>query len=231
MRNLEHDVVGLHWLLAHRPDQVRRFDERAAQVGTGHDIYFAGDAAALGAAEALGDLPVGTLIHAPEQWLSVISSAWGGRVSQIRCAEWKRPASAPPPALPQNHVEARPLRLADVQKLRETGLERLLAPYRGPEEFLQLSFGFAVLQQNKIVSACTAFYAANGAADLATETYTSLRNNGFGGLVLAAAVREALRRGLEPQIHASACNAPVAHLAAKLGFDGPTYYTAFARQG
>jgi hypothetical protein len=231
LRNLEHDIVGLHWLLAHRPDQVRVFDERAAQVGTGHDIYFTGEGDAAGVAEALRELAVGTLIHAPQEWLGVINAAWQGRVSQIRCAEWKRDPDTPLPAQADNVAEARPLRAADVRKLGETGLERLVTPYRDAEEFLELSFGFGVVQQNKVVSACTAFYVADGAADLATETYTSLRSNGFGGAVLLAAVRETLRRGLQPQIHASACNEPVERLAARLGFEGPASYVAFARQG
>ncbi len=229
-RQLEHDVVGLHWLLRHRPGEVQVFAERAAQVGHGNDIYFAGDATAPGVAEALRQLPRAVAIHAPAAWLGAISSAWEGRVSTIRCAEWKRRTEEPLPDAAAAAV-AKPLTAPMLHKLHETGLERLTQPYHGAEEFLDLSFGFAIVLQNKIVSACTAFYAANGAADLATETYASLRNHGYGGVVLRAAVQEALRRGLQPQIHASACNGPVAHLARKLGFDEPEFYDGYARQG
>ncbi|MFG0252353.1 MAG: GNAT family N-acetyltransferase [Phycisphaerales bacterium JB038] len=227
--NLACDLVGLHWLLAHRPDQLRTFEDQAAQVGRGNDIYFGGDAQAPGVGDALRDLPQGATIHAPVTWLGAISEAWSGKVNRLGCWEWRFPADAPPPEKAAPAVKVVPLTAALLHKLPETGLERLVEPYASTEEFLDLSFGFAVVQQAKIVAACTAFYIARSAADLATETYPSMRNNGFGAAVLRASLREALLRGLQPQVHASACNAPITRIVERLGFAPPETYELYGR--
>jgi GNAT superfamily N-acetyltransferase len=223
------DLVGLHWLLDHRPEQVRCFDERAAQIGCGNDIYFAGDHRAPGVEEALRELPSGASIHAPVSWLGTVSDAWSGKVSRLNCSEWRLAAGATPPTSPTASPKVLALSAPLLPKLAETGMERLIQPYSSAEEFLDLSFGYAIVQQNKIVSACTAFYIAAATADLATETYPSLRNNGFGTAVLQAGLIEAVRRGLQPQVHASACNAPIARIVEKLGFEPALPYELYAR--
>ncbi len=223
------DLVGLHWLLAHRPDQVRCFGEQAAQVGRGNDIYFAGDDRANGVEAALGELPSGASIHAPVSWLGTVSDAWSGKVNRLSCSEWRFPAGGVSPMSASASPKVLKLSAPLLPKLAETGLERLIQPYRSAEEFLDLAFGYAIVQQNKIVSACSAFYLAAGEADLATETYPSLRNNGFGTAVLQAGLAEALRRGLRPQVHASTCNAPMARIVEKLGFEPALSYELYAR--
>ncbi|MCK4873097.1 MAG: GNAT family N-acetyltransferase [Phycisphaerales bacterium] len=223
------DTVGLDWLLVHRPQRLQMIGEHAGQIGNETDLYFGGDPGDPGVTDALRALPCGAMVHIPASWEGLLHHAWDGHTARIERLEWSRRDGRPAQLAATRPVT--PLDAHAIVLLSETGLDRLVGPYDTIDEFLSLSFGFAVIEQGKVIAAATAYYIADDRADLAVETYSPFRRRGLGAAVLAVVAAEAQVRGLSPVMHAGVCSTAAIHLARAVGFVKPTTFAAHARTG
>ena len=226
---LQHDIVGLKWLLQHRSENLRFLGNSAITIGNELDQYFGGNPESEEVMETLCKLPPNTVIRSPASWETTLQQAWQGKVGRLKRLEWSGQIKSNAEIIRRSQAKVTPLDQNNCRLLKETGLDYLIAPYRNTDDFLDKSFGFAVVEQGKIVSVGTAYYIADKKADLAVATYPSMRGRGLATSVLVCLADKCCSRGLEPQLHAAACNKVAARLAGKVGFTTPEEFTAYAR--
>jgi hypothetical protein len=86
------------------------------------------------------------------------------------------------------------------------------------QNFLAHGFGFCVLADREIASACTSAFCSGGLAEMGVETAGAFRRQGLARQVTTAFIRESLKRGLEPVWECWWENEPSRRLATRLGF-------------
>lgn len=85
------------------------------------------------------------------------------------------------------------------------------------DSFLAGGFGYAVVKEGELVSACWTMLLGGGIAELAVETAESYRRQGFATLAGCACIEHCLEQGLRP--HWDCFELPASmNLARKLGF-------------
>jgi RimJ/RimL family protein N-acetyltransferase len=88
----------------------------------------------------------------------------------------------------------------------------------GTQGFLAHGFGFCMLADGELASACDSAFCAGGWAEMGVETREAYRRQGLARQVTTAFIHESLRRGLEPVWECWWENAPSRKLATRLGF-------------
>ena len=101
------------------------------------------------------------------------------------------------------------------------------ATWRDVRTFSEQGFGFALLHNDEIASACHACFVGNGEAEVSVRTEEAYRRQGLGTLVASAFVEACLGRGLTPSWECWHDNVASDMLARRLGFkkrkDVPVY--------
>jgi RimJ/RimL family protein N-acetyltransferase len=88
----------------------------------------------------------------------------------------------------------------------------------GTQGFLAHGFGFCMLADGELASACDSAFCAGGWAEMGVETREAYRRQGLARQVTTAFIHESLRRGLEPVWECWWENEPSRKLATRLGF-------------
>ena len=89
----------------------------------------------------------------------------------------------------------------------------------GVHNFLARGFGFCMLADGELASACDSAFCAGGRAEIGVETRIPYRRQGLARQVAAVFIRESLERGLEPVWECWWENEASRSLAARLGFE------------
>ena len=88
----------------------------------------------------------------------------------------------------------------------------------GTQRFLMHGFGYCVLADGELASACDSAFCAGGKAEMGVETREPFRRQGLARQVATAFIQESLRRELEPAWECWWENEPSRKLAERLGF-------------
>ena len=88
----------------------------------------------------------------------------------------------------------------------------------GTQSFLAHGFGYCVLADAELASACDTAFCAAGWAEMGVETRVPYRRQGLARQVATAFILESLRRDLEPAWECWWENEPSQKLAERLGF-------------
>ena len=89
----------------------------------------------------------------------------------------------------------------------------------GVQNFIAHGFGFCILADGELASACDSAFCAEGAAEMGVETKAAYRRQGLARQVTTAFIWESLRRGLEPVWECWWQNEASRLLATRLGFE------------
>ena len=89
----------------------------------------------------------------------------------------------------------------------------------GVQNFLAHGFGFCVLSDGELASACDSAFCAGGWAEIGVETREAYRRQGLARQVTTAFIQASLRRGLEPVWECWWENEASRNLAVRLGFE------------
>jgi len=87
------------------------------------------------------------------------------------------------------------------------------------QNFLSNGFGYCILVDGELASACDSPFCAGGWAEIGVETRAAYRRQGLARQVTTAFIRESIRRGLEPVWECWWENEPSRSLALHLGFE------------
>ena len=104
----------------------------------------------------------------------------------------------------------------------------VLASWASIDDFLRFGLGFAILDGDKIASACTSVLASRQKMEIDVHTAEAYRGQGLATICASAFIAACLQRGTQPNWECFWDNEASSHLALKLGFtplpDYPVYY-------
>lgn len=128
-------------------------------------------------------------------------------------------AGLPPEASLPEGMSLAALDLDLIPRTGALGLKLASRFWSSAEEFLEHSFGFAVVgAEGEVASVCYAAALAGGLAEVDVATLESQRGKGLASLATHAFTRECLKRGVKPAWDCFASNESSVRLARRLGF-------------
>ncbi|MCX6344108.1 MAG: GNAT family N-acetyltransferase [Armatimonadetes bacterium] len=109
--------------------------------------------------------------------------------------------------------------------------EEILSSWQTIEEFLNIGFGYCVVQENDIVCWCLAEYVSGRKCGIGIETVQPYEKRGFATLAATAFISHCLSHGIAPHWDSWADNIGSIRVAEKVGFrkvlDYSVYYGQF----
>lgn len=169
------------------------------------------------------------LYSSSKSWLVKIDEMLGERAAKLsrKLYHWdhSRPFSFPdtPDMLP----EAFQLIIMD-EALFERYVKEMDSSYGdlwiSAENFLSKGFGFCIVKNQDLVSACNTYYVSEGRAEIDIATKEAYRRMGFASVTCRAFIHHCLQQGIEPIWDCDNGNTYSKVLAEKLGFRGVETY-------
>ena len=99
--------------------------------------------------------------------------------------------------------------------------------YGSVERFLAESFGFCLMEGEKVVTEAYAAFQGGGAVEIGVITADSRQGRGFGGITSARLIQEIEAQGLSAYWSCDQSNTPSVSLARKLGFKTERKYDLY----
>ena len=171
--------------------------------------------------EVLARLPEGQVLTF---WTT--SEEWHTALSALPAFLRHRTVFAYPSSTPktaEEHALPNGFRLEQIDEVLAQRLQDGLDPWgigvwEGPLGFVRGSVGYCVVQDDKIVSACTAAFIGDGAAEVSIVTDERFRRQGLAATGCRALIRHCLAHNLRPNWSCNSNNLASVALAEKLGF-------------
>ena len=117
-----------------------------------------------------------------------------------------------------------------LKRLDETLAEKahVLGSWASPDDFMSHGVGYAVMDDDNIVSVCTSVFASSQRVEIDVHTEDEYRRRGFASITASALIEECMQKGKQPNWECFWENEESTALALKLGFeklpDYPVYF-------
>lgn len=93
--------------------------------------------------------------------------------------------------------------------------------------FIEKGFGFCILQNEKVISECTAIFSSLEFAEIDIITHKDYRGKGLAGIIATSFIKYCLKKNIIPKWDCDVSNESSIKLAGKLGFVTPIKYSIF----
>lgn len=155
-------------------------------------------------------------------WLDLLLANLNWRAVKLKRTRYMYNREATSPLILGQELEDR-FRVTEIDRLLFAKYQSELDPsykalWKSPEQFFANGFGYCVMLEGEIASACNMFYRGAHYAEIDIVTLQAYRNLGLAQAACAAFLERCRQDGLTPVWDCDAGNTPSNRLAARIGF-------------